>query len=75
MQYRAYFDAAEAIVRAYGGRPHWGKMHSLTARELRPLYPHWDDFQTVRRRLDPAGLFLNAYLRTLLGEAGDDQGA
>ena len=69
MDYRAYFDAAEAILRAYGGRPHWGKMHSLTARELRPLYPRWDDFQAVRRRLDPDGLFLNAYLRTMLGEA------
>jgi FAD-linked oxidoreductase len=73
MAYRAYFDAAEAILRAYGGRPHWGKMHSLTARELRPLYPRWDDFQAMRRRLDPAGLFLNAYLRTLLGEAAADQ--
>jgi FAD-linked oxidoreductase len=73
MAYRAYFDAVEAILRSYGGRPHWGKMHSLAARELRPLYPHWDDFQAVRRRLDPDGLFLNAYLRTLLGEAADDQ--
>jgi FAD-linked oxidoreductase len=73
MAYRAYFDAAEAILRSYGGRPHWGKMHSLTTRELRPLYPRWDDFQAVRRRLDPTGLFLNAYLRTLLGEAADDQ--
>jgi len=69
MQYRAYFDAAEAILRAYGGRPHWGKMHTLTAHELRPLYPRWDDFSAVRRQLDPEGLFLNAYLRTLLGEA------
>jgi FAD-linked oxidoreductase len=68
MEYRAYFDATEAILRAYGGRPHWGKMHSLTARELRPLYPHWDDFKTVRRQLDPDRLFLNPYLRTLLGE-------
>jgi FAD-linked oxidoreductase len=73
MAYQAYFDAAEAIMRAYGGRPHWGKMHSLTAHELRPLYPRWDDFQAVRRRLDPEGLFLNAYLRTLLGEAANDQ--
>jgi FAD-linked oxidoreductase len=68
MEHRAYFGAVEAILRAYGGRPHWGKMHSLTARELRPLYPHWDDFQAVRRQLDPDGLFLNPYLRTLLGE-------
>ena len=68
MAYQAYFDAVEAILRSYGGRPHWGKMHSLTARELRPLYPRWDDFQAVRRQLDPDGLFLNPYLRTILGE-------
>jgi FAD-linked oxidoreductase len=68
MDYRAYFDAAEAILRAYGGRPHWGKLHTLTARELRPLYPYWDDFQVIRRQLDPDGLFLNPYLHTILGE-------
>lgn len=48
-------------------------MHTLTAHELRPLYPRWDDFQAVRRQLDPNGLFLNSYLRRLLGEAADDQ--
>jgi FAD/FMN-containing dehydrogenase len=69
MDYRAYFEAAEEILRAYGGRPHWGKMHSLTARDLRPLYPHWGDFQAARRQLDPDGLFLNPYLRTILGES------
>jgi FAD-linked oxidoreductase len=69
MEYRAYFDAAETILRAYGGRPHWGKMHTLAARELRPLYPRWDDFQAVRWRLDPDRLFLNPYLRTILGES------
>jgi FAD-linked oxidoreductase len=71
MAYRAYFDAIEPILRTYGGRPHWGKMHSLTARELQPLYPRWDDFQAVRRRLDPGGLFLNPYLRTIFGEAAE----
>ena len=44
-------------------------MHSLTARELRPLYARWDAFQAVRRQLDPDGLFLNRYLRTILGAA------
>ena len=44
-------------------------MHTLTARELRPLYPRWDDFQAVRRRLDPDGLFLNPYLRKIFSEA------
>ncbi|MGD1934935.1 MAG: D-arabinono-1,4-lactone oxidase [Candidatus Phaeomarinobacter sp.] len=66
--YRRLFDGAEAIFRNYGGRPHWGKLHTLTARELAPLYPHWDDFQAVRKRLDPKGLFLTPYLARLFGE-------
>lgn len=66
--YRRLFDGVEAIFRSYGGRPHWGKLHTLTARELAPLYPHWDDFQAVRKRMDPDGLFLTPYLARLFGE-------
>jgi L-gulonolactone oxidase len=65
MDYEPYFRAAEAIFRSYGGRPHWGKMHNLGARELRPLYPRWDDFQRLRGELDPRGLFMNAFLERL----------
>lgn len=61
-----YFADMEPLLRDYGGRPHWGKKHSLTARELRPMYPQWDEFQQVRRRHDPDGVFLNDYLRRLL---------
>ncbi len=67
MAYREYFAALEAILRSYGGRPHWGKLHTLTARELAPLYPRWDHFQAVRASLDPAGVLLNPYLRSILG--------
>lgn len=63
--YRRLFEGVEAIFRSYQGRPHWGKLHSLTARELAPLYPRWDDFQALRRRLDPEGLFLTPYLARL----------
>ena len=65
MEYRPYFDAVEAIFRRYGGRPHWGKMHSLKAPELAALYPEWERFQAVRRELDPNGVFLSPYLRGL----------
>jgi FAD/FMN-containing dehydrogenase len=65
MEYESYFRAAEAIFRAHGGRPHWGKMHSLSARELAPLYPRWEEFQRLRRQLDPNGLFRNAFTRRL----------
>jgi FAD/FMN-containing dehydrogenase len=67
--WRPLFDAAEAIFRNHGGRPHWGKLHGLGADELRRLYPRFDEFRRHRAALDPDGLFLNDYLRRLLGEA------
>ncbi len=68
LPYREYFDDVEAILREYGGRPHWGKKHSLRAEELCPLYPRWDDFMKIRARFDPHGTFLTPYLRELLGQ-------
>jgi FAD/FMN-containing dehydrogenase len=65
--YRPFFDDVEAVFRNHGGRPHWGKLHQMSARELAPLYPKWDDFQRVRARLDPKGVFLNPFLRRVLG--------
>jgi FAD-linked oxidoreductase len=61
-----YFAAVEAIMRGHDGRPHWGKIHTRTADDLRPAYPRFDDFVAVRDRLDPAGVFENRYLRTVL---------
>lgn len=65
--FKPLFDAVEPIFWKYGGRPHWGKVHSLSAAQLAELYPMWDRFQALRRRLDPDGKFLNAYLRDVMG--------
>jgi FAD-linked oxidoreductase len=62
-----YFAAVEAILLEHGGRPHWGKMHTLDAASLRTLYPRFDDFLAVRDRLDPRRLFSNPYLTRVLG--------
>jgi len=59
------FDACEAIFRNADGRPHWGKRHTRTATELAHLYPRYQAFRELRRRLDPIGKFLNPYLRSL----------
>ncbi|MFI5182800.1 MAG: D-arabinono-1,4-lactone oxidase [Vicinamibacteria bacterium] len=67
MPYRDYFEGVEAIFRNHRGRPHWGKIHTRTAAELAPLYPMWEPFHEVRRRVDPRGLFLNDYLGSLFG--------
>ncbi len=68
MEYKTYFDAMETIFKKYNGRPHWGKMHTRTAKELSQLYPMWNKFQEIRNQLDPNGLFMNDYLKKLMVE-------
>jgi len=63
--YRPYFDLIEPIFWKYGGRPHWGKVHSLGAKQLAELYPRFKDFQALRAELDPQGRLLNDHLRKL----------
>lgn len=65
LPYEAYFNDIEPIFQAYGGRPHWGKKHTMGAAGLRRLYPKWADFQHIRTQLDPQGTFLNEHLKTL----------
>jgi FAD-linked oxidoreductase len=67
VDYRPLFGLCEAIFRKHGGRPHWGKIHSVTRDELLELYPHFEDFCALRRKLDPAGKFLNEQLTPLFG--------
>ncbi|WP_188895169.1 D-arabinono-1,4-lactone oxidase [Microlunatus endophyticus] len=64
---QAYFDAVEEIMLDHDGRPHWGKLHTLTADQLRPKYRHFDDFLAVRDRLDPHRVFANPHLDRVLG--------
>jgi L-gulonolactone oxidase len=66
-EYEPYFREVEAIMNAHEGRPHWGKLHFQTADTLRQRYPLWDQFISVRDRLDPDRVFGNAYLERVLG--------
>lgn len=63
-----YFSEVEQIMSSFGGRPHWGKMHTLDAAALRERYPRFDDFIALRDRLDPTRMFQNRYLARVLGE-------
>ncbi|MCH8257761.1 MAG: FAD-binding protein [Proteobacteria bacterium] len=65
--YRPYFDLIEPIFWKYGGRPHWGKIHSLGADQLSKLYPEFERFLEIRASLDPQGRMLNDHLRKLFG--------
>jgi FAD/FMN-containing dehydrogenase len=63
--FREFFEDVEPILLEHEGRPHWGKFHSANAKVLSSRYPDWERFQTVRRRLDPGGMFLNEHLATV----------
>jgi len=65
--HETYFGAVEAVMRDLDGRPHWGKLHSRAAADLRPAYPGFDAFVALRDRLDPERRFGNAYLERVLG--------
>ncbi|HET7121549.1 MAG TPA: D-arabinono-1,4-lactone oxidase [Solirubrobacterales bacterium] len=67
MEWRPYFEAVEAIMDDYGGRPHWGKRHFQTAATLAPRYPAWEEFQRARDLLDPGRAFTNEYVERVLG--------
>ncbi|MEV0447868.1 D-arabinono-1,4-lactone oxidase [Streptomyces sp. NPDC050600] len=69
MPHERYFKACEEILGSFGGRPHWGKMHQLDAATLRTRYERFDDFTAVRDKVDPTGVFANAYLDRVLGPA------
>lgn len=66
--YDYFFSLIEPIHRAHGGRPHWGKLHSLQYDDLVSLYPDFQRFCDLRKALDPEGKFLNPYLAGLFGE-------
>ncbi len=57
--YAGFFRDCEAVFRTAGGRPHWGKLHSLQRRDLEELYPDLSKFDALRARLDPKDRFLS----------------
>jgi L-gulonolactone oxidase len=67
MEWRPYFAAFEQVMDHLDGRPHWGKRHFQTAATLASLYPRWDDFGTIRKRMDPEGMFANEHVTRVLG--------
>ncbi|MDX6198616.1 MAG: L-gulono,4-lactone dehydrogenase [Actinomycetota bacterium] len=65
--YDPYFREVEKLYQDVGGRPHWGKLHTLDASHLRERYPRFDEFVALRDTLDPERRFTNAYLDRVLG--------
>nr|XP_055156208.1 L-gulonolactone oxidase isoform X2 [Nyctereutes procyonoides] len=57
-----YWLTYETIMKKVGGRPHWAKAHNCTRKDFEKMYPAFSKFCAIREKLDPTGMFLNAYL-------------
>lgn len=64
--YWPFLRACDALLREHRARPHWGKLHFMTADRMHELFPALDRFRAIRAELDPDGIFLNDALRPLL---------
>ena len=60
-----FLNGSSQFYKKYQGRPHWGKLHSMQAAQLRELYPKWDDFMQLREQLDPQQKWMNSHLTEL----------
>ncbi|WP_241622744.1 D-arabinono-1,4-lactone oxidase [Rosenbergiella australiborealis] len=60
-----FLTEVEKILATYGGRPHWGKYYDPEHYTWSELYPKWQDFERVKRRLDPQQRFSNDYIGQL----------
>jgi alditol oxidase len=62
-------DLLERRLADFEARPHWGKLFTLPASAVRPLYPRLADFDALARRYDPLGVFRNDFIeRRVFGE-------
>jgi FAD/FMN-containing dehydrogenase len=63
--YWPYLRACDSLFAEFRGRPHWGKLHFMSADRLARLFPRYTDFVRMRQRFDPLGTFLNGHTRSL----------
>lgn len=79
--FEKYWNKYEEIMKAAGGRPHWAKVriqlvfsdfnficfqaHRETAKDFIKMYPRFEEWKAIRKRLDPDNMFMNLYLERI----------
>ena len=58
----AAIPIVETALNPFAPRPHWGKMHTRSPKEIAAQFPRIGDFRELCRRHDPDGKFRNPYL-------------
>jgi alditol oxidase len=54
----------EASLAPFGARPHWGKLFTMAAPQIKPLYPEMSQYQGLMAHYDPQGKFRNRFLES-----------
>ncbi|MFD0308517.1 D-arabinono-1,4-lactone oxidase [Streptomyces sp. NPDC127119] len=57
----------EQALAPFDARPHWGKVFTAEASDLRGRYPRMADFKALVEELDPTGTFRNDFVGSVLG--------
>ncbi len=55
----------EEALAPFGARPHWGKVHTMTADAVAAVHPRLAQARLLYEALDPTGRFANDHLRRL----------
>jgi D-arabinono-1,4-lactone oxidase len=67
--YRHYFTAYEKLMLELGGKPHWAKQHGVSAGHAAQVFGDgMTRWLKVRERVDPQGIFVNAFVKRHLLE-------
>lgn len=56
----------ERELAPFRARPHWGKLFTMSAQQLRSLYEKLPEFAQLARQFDPQGKFRNDFLETYI---------
>ncbi|MEV4118533.1 FAD-binding protein [Micromonospora sp. NPDC049645] len=67
---RRAIEVVEEALRPFSPRPHWGKLHGMSAATLAGRYPRLDRFRALVAEVDPAGTFRSPLVERLLARAG-----
>ncbi len=56
----------EEKLAPFQARPHWGKLFTMAAPQIKPLYPQMARYQELLAHYDPKGKFRNRFIETNL---------
>ncbi|MBC8105229.1 MAG: FAD-binding protein [Anaerolineae bacterium] len=60
---RALLPEIEATLAPFRARPHWGKLFTMSAKQIHASYPKLQEFRALLTQFDPHSKFRNSYLQ------------